>query len=97
MVVVSWTGFGIQATTWGGQTMKAHLSAPIGSRNAVQSLPSCSSCKSTAVGNVHTYLQKALEAESSSAGLSTRLVIRSQARWTTPLPGACAQLTDAVQ
>ena len=33
MVVVSWAGFGNQATTWGGegwgggQTMKAHLSA----------------------------------------------------------------------
>ena len=33
MVVVSWAGFGNQATTWVGQTMKAHLSAPQGSRN----------------------------------------------------------------
>ena len=47
MVVVSWAGFGNQATTWGGQTMKAHLSAPQGSRNTAQTLPSCSSCKST--------------------------------------------------
>ena len=57
--------------------MKADLSALQGARNTAQALPSCSSCKSTAswpVGNVHTYLQKALEAESSSAGLSTRLV-----------------------
>ena len=29
---------------------------------------------------MHTYLQKVLEAESSSAGLPTRLVIRSQAK-----------------
>ena len=36
MVVVSWAGFGNQATTWGGQTMKAHLSAPQGARNTAQ-------------------------------------------------------------
>ena len=35
------------------------------------------------------------EAESSSAGLTTRLVNTRTAHWTTPLPGPCAWLTDA--
>ena len=35
------------------------------------------------------------EAESSSAGLTTRLVNTRTAHWTTPLPSPCAWLTDA--
>ena len=35
------------------------------------------------------------EAESSSAGLTTRLVNTRTAHWTTPLPGPCTRLTDA--
>ena len=73
MVVVSWAGFGNQATTWVDKQWRpiwATRKARVTPRRLCQVALRANQQQATQ----HTYLQKALEAESSSAG---RLVIRA--------------------